>query len=286
MSTRENSLQLLSCFRHDPEWRLGIRPGEATSVNTWFSGLLALLATVAIYILTYQVTPNYFSTMLLDRGPTQHATVFLGCWCAIILLLKRRKLAIQHKALAFPLTSDQPGFVLSSQTADFVVQRIHQIAEDPHRFLAFNRILLALSNLKNLGRVSDVDDILRSLAERDESAHQTSFGMLNGFLWAIPVLGFIGTVLGLSQSMGKFGTMLESQSEVSGLIESLREITSGLSTAFETTLLALVVALFLQLWMTKQKQTEEEFLDRCASYAFQEILQRIRILPFEQQREV
>lgn len=146
--------------------------------------------------------------------------------------------------------------------------------------------MLAISNLKNLGRVSDVDDILRSLAERDEAAHQTSFGMLNGFLWAIPVLGFIGTVLGLSQSMGNFGSMLESDQEVSALIASLREITGGLSTAFETTLLALVVALVIQLWQTQQKMREEEFLDECAQYGLREIVGRIRILPYEQQREV
>ena len=154
------------------------------------------------------------------------------------------------------------------------------------RFIAYNRILIAISNLKNLGRVSDVDDMLRSIAERDESAHETSFGLLNGFLWAIPVLGFIGTVLGLGLSIASFSSLLSSQSDMSGIVASLKEVTGGLSTAFDTTLLALVIALFLQLWMTIQKSNEERFLDDCSDYCMKQIVSRIKILPYEQAREV
>jgi len=163
---------------------------------------------------------------------------------------------------------------------------IHANASDPERFLVYNRILTAISNLKNLGRVSDVDEILNSLGARDESAHETSFGLINGFLWAIPVLGFIGTVLGLSQSISNFSSLLESQSEISGIVDSLKDVTSGLSTAFETTLLALVIALVIQLWMTVQKTAEERFLDSCNDYCMRQIVSRIKILPYEQSREV
>ena len=34
--------------------------------------------------------------------------------------------------------------------------------------------------------------------------------VLRGFIWAIPVLGFIGTVIGLTQAMGRFGAALKS----------------------------------------------------------------------------
>jgi biopolymer transport protein ExbB/TolQ len=143
-----------------------------------------------------------------------------------------------------------------------------------------------VANLKNLGRVSDVDDILRSIAERDESAQQTSFAILGGFLWAIPVLGFIGTVLGLAQAIGTFSELLDSQSDLSGIVGSLKEVTGGLSTAFETTLVALVIALVVQLWVTAQKKAEEVFLDDCNEYCLKQIVNRIKILPFEQAREI
>ncbi len=224
--------------------------------------------------------------MVLERGPTQYASVLLGLWCVTILSLKNRKLQIQKQALLQSVVPEQHSFVLSSQTADLVARRIHEIAEDPERFVVYNRILIAISNIKNLGRVSDVDEILGSISAQDESAHETSFAILGGFLWAIPVLGFIGTVLGLSTSIATFSALLESQTEVSSIVASLRGVTSGLSTAFETTLLSLVIALLIQLWMTGQKKAEEEFLDACNRYCLQHVTSRIKILPYEQQREM
>ena len=119
--------------------------------------------------------------------------------------------ALQYSAI--PENSD---FILSSQTADDLIRNIYHIAEDPERFVVFNRILIAVANLKN-GRVSDVDDILRSIAERDESAATNIICNPGGFLWAIPVLGFIGTVLG-PQAIGTFSELLDSQSDLSALL--------------------------------------------------------------------
>lgn len=276
----------LRYYAMDLENRIGVTSSTGTSCNIWLSGLFALVFTVVLYAIASALPTNFFSMMLLDRGPTQHAAIFFGFWCAVILVVKNSKLRLQRRALSYAAIPSDHQFVLSSLTADQVVAQIYANAEDPERFLVYSRILTAISNLKNLGRVSDVDEILRSVGDRDESAHETSFGLINGFLWAIPVLGFIGTVLGLSVSIASFSSLLDSQTEISGIVGSLKEVTSGLSTAFETTLLALVIALVLQLWMTAQKTAEERFLDDCNDYCMKQIVSRIKILPYEQMREV
>ncbi len=273
-------------FEMDLERRCGFNAGIGTFANPWFSGLIAFVLTVLFYLLITFLPTSYYTDLFLKRGPTQYAAVFFGFWCLVILMVKRQKLGLQRRALAYDAIPTAHQFVLSSQTADQVVSKLHENAADPERFIVYNRILVAISNLKNLGRVSDVDDMLRSIADRDESAHETSFGLLNGFLWAIPVLGFIGTVLGLGQSIASFSSLLDSQSDMSGIVASLTQVTAGLSTAFDTTLLALVIALFLQLWMTLQKTNEEQFLDDCSEYCMRQIVSRIKILPYEQAREV
>lgn len=275
----------LRFFNQDIERRFGITAGDGTSVNAIASGTIALLLTILFYVALYLLPANSFGMMLTDRGPTQHFCVFFGFWCVLILLVKWRKLKLQRRALQYSIIPDQHDFVLSSQTANLVVQKIYEIAADPERFIAYDRILLAIENIKNLGRVSDVDEILQSCAERDESANETSFSLIHGFLWAIPVLGFIGTVLGLSQSIATFSGILGSSTEVNEIVGSLKEITGGLSTAFETTLVALVLALAIQLWMTFQKKSEEEFLDDCKKYGLRQVVSRIRLLPYEQARE-
>jgi biopolymer transport protein ExbB/TolQ len=276
----------ISVYRNDPDRWLGFQNCRGTDVNLWSAGLIALFATGLILAGLLFSPESYLRSMVLERGPTQYVAIFLGLWAAVILWIKQRKLKTQRLALKHSIVPNDHSFVLSSQTADIVSKRIHEIAEDPERFIVFNRILIAISSLKNLGRVSDADEILNSIADQDSSAHETSFAILNGFLWAIPVLGFIGTVLGLSSSIGNFSNLLESQSEVSGIISSLREVTGGLSTAFETTLLALVIALIVQLWMTGQKKAEEAFLDDCHDYCIRQVTSKIKILPYEQTREV
>ena len=91
------------------------------------------------------------------------------------------------------------------------------------------------------------------------------------------MLGFIGTVLGLASAIGNFSSLLDNQTDVSGIVGSLKEVTGGLSTAFETTLLALVIALVLQLWITSQKKAEEVFLDDCQDYGLRQIVSRIKV---------
>jgi len=188
---------------------------------------------------------------------------------------------LQRRALGVSVVPETLGFVLSPRTVDDVMNRIFAACDDPKQFVLFNRILIALSNLRNLGRVTDVDDILRAQGAHDESAMETSYSLLHGFVWAVPVLGFIGTVQGLSVAIGSFGLVLGGGGELTELKESLRAVTAGLSTAFETTFQGLVAALILQLLLTALKKSEEEFLDACMEYCVRNIVGKLRLMPYE-----
>ena len=133
----------------------------------------------------------------------------------------------------------------------------------------------------DLGRVGDVDEILRSQADNDEGSMETSYAILRGFVWAIPVLGFIGTVQGLAEAIGGFGAVLSQSDDLSHVKDALKGVTGGLSVAFETTLQGLVAALVVQLLMTSLKKSEEEFLDRCRAFCTRNVTGKLRLMPFE-----
>ena len=195
-----------------------------------------------------------------------------------ILFVKKRKLSFQRKALDLKPFPDDPDFLLNADSAQHVIAVIHRLVDDSRHFVLLNRIERALSNLRNIGRISDVSDILQTQAEYDEGYQDSSFRLINGFIWAIPVLGFIGTVLGLSSSIGEFGTMVEvSGGDPDALKASLGGITSGLSTAFETTLIALVAALIVQLRLTFTQQAESVFLDECSDYCHAHVVSKLRL---------
>ena len=118
---------------------------------------------------------------------------------------------------------------------------------------------------------------MNDLAENDANLVESSYTLTKGLIWAIPVLGFIGTVLGLSQAVGGFGSVVSSGADLETLKEALGGVTSGLGIAFETTLIALVAALIVQLLMTLLMRKEEEFLDACATYCYANVTSKLKI---------
>lgn len=281
-SRMQHDQSALNWHALDWEERLGFSSGRFTSVNTLFSLLLALVASVLTFVGLHSLIPDHpIARMFIERGFTPYLMVLLFYWSCIIILLKWSKLRIQRRALELTIVPPSPEFVLSSSTVQDILDRMQLLVDDPRKFLLLNRIRNALSNLKNLGRVTDVDDILHSQAEIDESVIETSYSLVRGFIWAIPVLGFIGTVMGLSIAIGGFGEVLAKTADPSQLADSLKVVTGGLATAFETTLVALLFALILQLVLTFLHKSEEEFLDECSEYCQQNIINKLKIMPFE-----
>lgn len=278
---------VLSWARQDIEQRLLFRGARFTQVNYLLSGLVAIVLTGVYYLILMPFPGTILYVKFMGQGRfvdiiIPFATVLLAWWCLAILFLKSRKLAFQKRTLLLEVTPDNPEFVLSSATVDQILDRMYELVDDPRQFVLFNRIEIALSNLRNLGRITDVDEILRTQNENDESFLDATYVVLGGFMWAIPILGFIGTVLGLSIAIGNFSVVLQANAaQGGGLIESLKGVVGGLGTAFDTTLIALVAALFIQMWITFLRKSEQEFLDSCSEYCLRKIVNRLRIMPYQ-----
>ena len=141
----------LSWSRGDFEQRLGFRGARFTRVNNILSFLFAVILSIAFYGALIPFHGTKIATMFTERGPTQYFTVLFSAWSLAILLIKSRKLATQRRALAFQVVPAGHDFVLSSSTVEQVIQEIYATVDDPKRFILFNRIMIALSNLRNLG---------------------------------------------------------------------------------------------------------------------------------------
>lgn len=273
---------VLSWARSDIEQRLFFKGNRFTRVNTLLSLLLAVLLSLAFYGMVLVASDTVLNRKFVGQGPIPIAILFLSSWCVAIMFLKWRKLSLQKKSIKLQVIPEDSDFVLSPTTVDRVFDRMLELVDDPRQFMLFNRISVALSNLRNIGRVSDVDEILRSQAESDEAISESSYVLLNGFLWAIPILGFIGTVLGLSVAIGEFGSVMSAGGNTDALLPALQNVTGGLGIAFDTTLEALVAALVIQIVVTFLRKAEQEFLDDCSEYCTRNIVNRLKLLPFQE----
>lgn len=279
---KANDKPRFSWYRDDLECRLGLRGGKFTRVNYLLSFIVGTFVTVGFYLLLAIRPESQISQVFTQRGVFQYIEVLFAAWALVIVAVKYQKVRTQRKALTFnDLVPGDADFVLSPATADRVLERLRHECDDPEKFILFNRVEMALSNIRNIGRVSDLDDVLTSLAANDEDIIESSYTVIKGVVWSIPVLGFIGTVQGLGIAIGKFGGVLAQAQNITELRPVLQGVTSGLATAFDTTYVALVAALGIQLLLTMVRKNEEELMTDSSAYCQKNLVGRLRLTPLK-----
>lgn len=275
----------LNWTEQDFENRIGLfKAGRYTSANKTLGMALAALGTAAFFALLYYVFSGtkylqQFAIVFIRPGNiyTTGPATFFFLWAIALLVLKRMKLNFQERALGLAAVPQQPDFFLNEASARAVLERIHNLVDHPRHFILLNRIDRALSNLRNIGGLGDVAAILKGQAENDENQIASSYTLVSAMVWAIPVLGFIGTVQGLSSAISTFTKTLASSGDLAAIKTNLQGVTGGLATAFETTLVALVMALVLQLWLSALQKRETDFLDECNDYCHQHVISKLRL---------
>lgn len=277
----------LNWKRLDPESKWCLPAKKFTGVNTalsFFGGVVFTLIFYAVLFPFKRITTSPMIHMFFhggqeNRSSIPYLTVFLTMWCLAFIVIKWKKLNIQRMALKYKLVPDHvTGFVLSPDNSSEILYNLDKNVCMANGFIVLNRVKKALTNLKNIGRVSDVSSLLNDLAATDEKYTESTYTIVKGIIWAIPISGFIGTVLGLSEAVGGFGNVLAEGGNIETLKNSLGGVTSGLSVAFETTLIALVAAMIIQLLLTFLMQKEEAFLDECSGYCHKNIIEKLKMI--------
>jgi biopolymer transport protein ExbB/TolQ len=213
--------------------------------------------------------------MFLLRGWVPYALVFLMSWSVAILFLKSRKLARQRKSMLFDLLPTELAGEISEGTLDKFVRHIHGLPVEPGQSFLVNRVLRGLETFRVRKSNPETATMLASQSDIDATAVESSYTLLKVFIWAIPILGFIGTVIGISMAVGKFSGSLDTATDVSELKTSLGGITSGLATAFETTLVALVMSLLVMFPTSSMQKAEEDLLNWVDEYCNENLLRRL-----------
>jgi len=282
----EQSAVVLSYKRVDPERFLSLPSGKFTSPSTITPLMFSVIAMAAVYSIAFYKREQYdtVSEWLGINAYYGIPIVIFGFsfWSLSILIFKYFKIRAQRKALSLRIVPDTLGFVLSSSTVDQVIENIESSVEEPRKFMLLNRIILVLKSIRNVGRIADIDEMLMSSADADDSRIENSYTLIRGFVWAIPVLGFIGTILGLTDTIKEFDVVLNiaansGNSDNTSLVQGMQGAIGGLDTAFFTTGLALVAALLIHLLLTFIRKSDDELLDETRDYCHQYIVSRVRV---------
>jgi len=128
------------------------------------------------------------------------------------------------------------------------------------------RITGILDFVTSRGSASDLDDQMRTLADNDAVNLEGSYSLVRFLTWAIPILGFLGTVLGITEAIsGMPPEMME---------KNINRVTDGLSQAFDATALALALTLVLMLISSLVERLEQGVLGEVDHYVDAELMHR------------
>lgn len=120
------------------------------------------------------------------------------------------------------------------------------------------RLREALDLVVRTGSADGLQDHLKYLSDLDAARAAQSYGLVRFVIWAIPIMGFLGTVIGITVAIASLSpTQLEN---ISGVV-------AGLGTAFDTTATALalsMVLMFLQFVVDRYEQSLLGDVDQAA----------------------
>lgn len=150
------------------------------------------------------------------------------------------------------------------QTASRMMQSVQKLPAPLHETVLVKRLQEVNRYIRTRMSADGLAEHLKYLGELAVERQYSSFAMIRTITWAIPILGFLGTVLGITIAIA-YVTPEQLES-------SLNEVTAGLAVAFDTTALSLTLSLILVFATFLIERAEGAILDKTEEFGINTIL--------------
>jgi hypothetical protein len=164
------------------------------------------------------------------------------------------------------------GGEINAATVGGFIEHMYKLPLRLRDSLMVNRVRKALELFELRVDNGEVAAFLSTQSDIDANRSTGSYSLLKVFLWAIPILGFIGTVQGLSVAVSSLDT---GSGDPEKLKESINQLTGGLGVAFDTTLLGLVLSMIMSFPLAAMQKEEEEVLTLIDAFCNEKLLPKL-----------
>ena len=244
----------------------------------WIAGGSGLFVTAVFFFAIHFLAPpgSYLLIFFEQRSWIQYATTFIF-WVTMAIIAYdhfqyRRELGAVRKGVEILKNHDIGKTLLWSEAKLLQDAFSAESSKQTWQCILFVRVRSAMERVHKTRSTKELDAFFRNRSEIDKDHLETSFAEVRYFVWLIPILGFIGTVMGIGQGIAGFASMLQSGqgggSSLGGIQKALPLVTQQLGTAFDTTFLALLwsaVAVFYMSYLLKCREALVQEVDRiCA----------------------
>jgi len=253
---------------------------SATSVPMAIAAVVGLGIEIIFYLFLFVFLLTDSTKIIYDyfyeRGWVPYVLTYLACWSFAILFFKHRKLKNQQNVMQFKLLPEDISHDIREDNLGEFYAHIKRLGFDPKQSFLLTRILRGIEHFSVRKNHTETADMLKSQSEIDATMVDSSYVLIKVFIWAIPILGFIGTVLGISEAVSSFGGEMGAAADIEKIKEQLGQVTGGLSEAFDTTLVSLIFSLFVMFPTSVMQKNEEDLLNKVDEYCNEYFLKRLR----------
>jgi biopolymer transport protein ExbB/TolQ len=209
------------------------------------------------------------SVYVILKDHEQETCVILMLWSLLLLGRQARDTRLARQLLDREYVKIGDGQVVLPEDARVYSRPLESLPkEEQSRFLP--RLLMVAYNRFGATRsVQDAAEAVRDECDFETASLDTKLSMVRFTAWAIPAVGFVGTVRGIGAALQ------EAQGAMGGDISG---VTMGLGVTFNATLTALVCCIIVMFWMHQLQQFQDRLVLDCRTYVDRQLLRKLRVV--------
>jgi biopolymer transport protein ExbB/TolQ len=214
--------------------------------------------------------PDYVrerSTWVLVKDLEQEACFVLMFWALAIMGFKARQLTRERALLDLDLVPIAEGMrILPEDTREFARQ-VQAMPEANQRMLLPRALMNALRRFNSTRNIQDVSSSTNTVFESEADRLESELSMIRYISWAIPSIGFIGTVRGIGEALAQADKAV--QGDIAG-------VTQSLGVAFNSTFIALLISIFLMFLVYQLQLLQERLVFDSQNYVDDKLIRHMK----------
>ena len=191
------------------------------------------------------------SGYVIVKDYEQESCCILMLWATAIMGFKARQSMQERKFFKDDLLNIHPGTRILPEDSRQLARPLQALPMKEREYLLPRTILSALQRFDSTKNIQDVSSAIKDVSETQAERLDSELSMIRYIVWAIPSIGFIGTVRGIGQALGQAHRAVEG--DIVG-------VTVSLGVAFNSTFVALIISLFIMFIMHQLQLMQERLV--------------------------
>lgn len=207
------------------------------------------------------------SFFVVVKDYEQESCFILMLWALAILSYKglvvyRQQRLLQHDLLQLP-----DNLPIGREDTHELAERLNTLPDADRESLLPRALLTAVERFAATGNVQDVSTAARDICESEGERLESELSIIRYIAWAIPSVGFIGTVRGIGDALGQAHRAVEG--DITG-------VTASLGVAFNSTFIALVISIVLMFFIHQLQLMQERLVLDSERYVDRWMIRRLK----------